>query len=171
MESERLAVLGAASLRYGPTICGGLACYFGEQPLEIRFWDPDPERLDLFDRFARYLFELNKTPHLLISTDDPREALDSADRLVIALEAHGALRYSDQADVELALGGVRKEYPKSGLILDLREDPTIPTPTEEDVRALPHDIMRFLRGDEWAYDFLREQAESPVKLWLQAGQR
>lgn len=160
MEAQRLTVLGAASLRYGPTVCGGLACYFGEQPLEVRFWDPEAERLDLFDRFARYLFILNKTPHLLISTDDPEEALFGADRVVLTLDEHPGEE-----------GPLRQRFPDGALVLDLREDPTILPPTEEEIRALPHDIMRFLRGDEYAYAFLREQASSPVKLWLQEGQR
>lgn len=164
-------MVGAASLRLGPTVCGGLASYFGEQPLEVRFWDADPERLDLFDRFARYLFELNKTPHLLMTTDDPHEAIFGADRIVISLDDHGAARYRPEATAETVVEGLRPAFPDGAQVLDLRGDTTILEPTEEEVRALPHDIMRFLRGDEWAYDFLREQVESPVKLWLQAGQR
>lgn len=171
MEPERLAVMGAASLRFGPAVCGGLATYFGEQPLEVRFWDPDPERLDLFDRFARYLFDLNKTPHLLISTEDPHEAIFGTDRIVIALDAHGATRYRLLATTERVVEELRPSFPDGAQVLDLRDDDSILEPTEEEVRALPHDIMRYLRGDDWAYAFLREQAESPVKLWLQAGQR
>lgn len=170
MEPERLAVLGAASLRYGPTVCGGLACYFGERPLEIRFWDPDPERLDLFDLFARYLFKLNKTPHLLISTENVEESLADVDRVVVALDEYGASRYRPGADVSEAVEALREEFPARAQVLDLRFDPTILAPTEEEVRALPHDIMRYLRGDDWAYEFLREQEGSPVKVWLQAGQ-
>ncbi len=171
MEPERLAVLGAASLRYAPTICAGLAIYFGEQPLEVRFWDADPERLDLFDRFARYLFELNKTPHLLMSTEDPHEAIFGSDRIVIALDDHGAERFLPDATSVTVVEALRLQFPDGAKVLDLRDDLAIPEPTEEEVRALPHDIMRYLRGDDWAYGFLREQAESPVKLWLQAGQR
>lgn len=171
MEPERLTVLGAASLRYGPTVCGGLAAYFGEQPLEITFWDPDPERLDLFDLFERYLFNLNKTPHRLISTGDPHEAIFGADRIVIALDDHGADRFVPDATSVTIIEALRLEFPDGAQILDLREHVSIPEPTEEEVRALPHDIMRYLRGDDYAYDFLREQASSPVKLWLQEGQR
>ncbi len=171
MEPERLTVLGAASLRYGPTICGGLACYFGEQPLEITFWDPDPERLDLFDLFARYLFTLNKTPHRLLSTADPHEAIFGADRIVLALDDHGADRFVPDATSVTVIEALRQEFPDGAQILDLREDDAIPEPTEEEIRALPHDIMRYLRGDDWAYGFLREQEESPVRRWLQAGQR
>lgn len=171
MEPERLTVLGAASLRYAPAVCGGLACYFGEQPLEIRFWDADPERLDLFDRFARYLFDLNKTPHLLISTDDPHEAIFGTDRVVIALDDYGAERYRPDATSVTVVEALRYEFPDGAKVLDIRESEAIPEPTVDVIRALPHDIMRYLRGDDWAYEFLREQAESPVKIWLQAGQR
>ena len=171
MEPERLTVLGAASLRCGPAVCGGLANYFGEKPLEVRFWDADPERLDLFDRFARYLFDLNKTPHLLLSTEDPHEALFGTDRIVVALDDHGADRYRADASSVTVVEALRDVFPDGARVLDLRDDPAVPEPSPEAVRALPHDIMRYLRGDDWAYGFLREQADSPVKLWLQAGQR
>lgn len=170
MEPERLAVIGAASLRYGPTICGGLAVYFGERPLEVRFWDGDPERLDLFDRFARYLFELNKTPHLLLTTDDPYEAIFGADRVVLALDDHGAERFREDATSVTIVEALRPSFPDGAMVLDLRDDPTIPEPTEEEVRALPHDIMRYLRGDDWAYALLRECEASPVKRWLLRGE-
>jgi len=163
---ERLTVIGAASVRYAPAICGGLACFFGERPLEIRFWDPDAERLDLFDRFARYLFKLNKTPHLLISTDDPAEAIFGADRIVIGLDAHGANLYREGADSDAAVALLAPSFPDGAAILDLRADPTIPEPDEDALRALPHMVMRYLHGDEYAYEFLQEQQSSPVKRWL-----
>lgn len=170
MEPERLTVLGAASLRFGPVVCGGLACYFGEQPLEIRFWDADLERLDLFDRFARYLFKLNKTPHLLMSTEDAKEALYGTDRVVIALDANCAEHYlGPEARVEDAMNALRPSIPDGAPVLDLwRAD--IPEPSEDEERALPHQMLRYLRGDEYAYEFLNLQATSPVKLWLQAAQ-
>lgn len=169
MEAQRLTVLGAASLRYGPTICGGLACYFGEHPLEIRFWDPDPERLDLFDLFARYLFKLNKTPHLLLSTVDPLEAIYGTDRVVVALDDHGAGRFQKEATPQQAVDALRPRFPDGAPVLDLRGDPTIPEPTEEEERALPHTIMRYLRGDEYAFEFLNEQENSPLRIWLLEG--
>lgn len=170
MEPERLTVLGAASLRFGPTVCGGLAVYFGERPLEVRFWDADPERLDLFDRFARYLFDLNKTPHRLLSTEDPHEAIFGTDRIVIALDDHGAESFRPEATSVTVVEALRREFPDGAQVLDLREDASIPEPTEGEIRALPHDIMRYLRGDDWAYAFLREQEGSPVKRWLMEGE-
>lgn len=170
MEPERLAVIGAASLRSGPTICGALAVYFGELPLEIRFWDGDPERLDLFDRFARYLFELNKTPHVLITTDDPHEAIFGTDRVVLALDDHGAESFRPDTTSVTIVEALRPEFPDGAPVLDLREDPSLPEPTEEQIRALPHDIMRYIRQDDWLYAFLRECENSTLKRWLQAGQ-
>ena len=166
MEPERLTVLGAGSLRFGPAVCGGLAVYFGERPLEVRFWDGDAERLDLFDRFARYLFDLNKTPHRLMSTEDPHEAIFGTDRVILTLDDHGAERFVPEATSVTIVEALRHEFPDGAPVLDLRENPEIPEPTVDQVRALPHDIMRYLRGDDWAYGFLREQAESPVKRWL-----
>lgn len=163
---ERLTVIGAASVRYGPTICGGLACFFGERPLEIRFWDPDTERLDLFDRFARYLFKLNKTPHLLISTDDPAEAIFGTDLIVMGLDEHGAELFQPGASPDDVLATLAPSFPDGVEVLDLRQDPSIAEPDEDALRALPHTIIRYLHGDEYAYEFLQEQQESPVRQWL-----
>ncbi len=166
---ERLTVLGAGSVQYGPAICGGLACFFGERPLEIRFWDPDPERLDLFDRFARYLFKLNKTPHLLMSTEDAAEAIFGADRIVIGLDQHGAEMAQPAGTAEEVIAFLRPSFPDGVAVLDLRRDASIPEPDEDALRALPHEIIRYLHGDEYAHDFLKEQQDSPVKQWLLNG--
>ena len=74
-------MLGIGNVRCAPAIVGSLSNYFGERPLEIRFWDADWERLDLFDRFARLCFHVSKCPHQLISTDESDEALDGAREL------------------------------------------------------------------------------------------
>jgi len=163
---ERLTVLGAGSVRYAPAICGGLACYFGERPLEIRFWDPDAERLDLFDRFARYLFKLNKTPHSLMSTDDATEAIFGTDRIVIALDEHSAELAKPSGSAEEVIALLRPSFPDGVAVLDLRLDASIPEPDEDALRALPHEIIRYLHGDEYAHDFLKEQQGSPVREWL-----
>ena len=81
-----------------PALIGSFATYFGERPLEIRFWDADAERLDLFDRFARLCFTVNKCSHRLVSTDDPKEALDSAGRVVIAVGGNCARKLIGPVD-------------------------------------------------------------------------
>src|SRR5687767_3239764 len=103
MGDIRLAILGGGSVRCTPKVVAALATYFGERPLEIVMWDSDGERLDLFDRFARYLFLMTSTPHRLISTTDPYEALQGADAVIFQVgvncaRKHRGKRY--ESDVE-----------------------------------------------------------------------
>jgi hypothetical protein len=38
--------------------------------------------------------------------------------------------------------------------------------SEGEKRAVPHQILRFLNGEEYVYALLREHADSPFKAWL-----
>lgn len=93
MKPLRLAVLGIGSVRCAPPIIGALASYFGDQDLEIRLYDEDAERLDLFDRLARRCFDVEKAKHLLVSMDDVSEALEGADMVILAVGENCARRY------------------------------------------------------------------------------
>src|SRR5579872_2570625 len=93
MEPERIAVLGAGSVRSMPAISSSLAAYFGERPLSVSLFDGDEERLDLFDRFCRILFTFNRAGHTLSSTLDPVEAMDGAERIILCVGQNCAVRY------------------------------------------------------------------------------
>ena len=41
-----------------------------------------------------------------------------------------------------------------------------PEPTEGERRGVPHQILRFLNGDEYPHQFLKEYASSPITVWL-----
>jgi hypothetical protein len=186
----RLAILGAGSVRCTPAVIGSLATYFGERPLEIRMYDADLERLDLFDRFARLCFIMAKNDHSLMSTTDSVECTEGADRVVLQVGENCARKYLKErhrmgiADlggeamieqaVEELLGTVSLEAevlslqrPEIEIPLDryyrlgwLRE------PSRADRQALPHQALRWIRGEEYTHDFLREHERSPFKTWL-----
>src|SRR5579862_3123007 len=88
-----VAILGAGSVRCTPAVVGSLATYFGERDLQIRMYDADMERLDLFDRFARLCFAMTKNGHGLISTVSADEAVVGADRVLLQIGENCARKY------------------------------------------------------------------------------
>ena len=186
----RVAILGAGSVRCTPAVIASLATYFGERPLEVRMFDADMERLDLFDRLARLCFIMTKSTHSLISTTDAAEASENAERVVLQVGENCARKYLKErhrmgiADlaaeamieqaVEEMLGGV----PGNAEILSLQR-PGIAIPrahyyrvdwTEEPTLgerfAFPHQALRWIRGEEYTHQFLRDHERFPLKAWL-----
>src|SRR5689334_604604 len=82
-EHMNLAILGAGSVRCSVPVIASIATYFGERPLDIRLYDADEERLDLFDRFARTVFAFNKNPHRVRTGIDAKELLEDVDRVIL----------------------------------------------------------------------------------------
>jgi len=175
-EVVKLCVLGAGSVRCMPAVIGSLATYFGERPLEVRFWDADAERLDLFDRFARFLFAFNKCDHRLLSTDDAAEALDGAGRLLLTVGKNCARKaLGSDGTVCKAVNDLVADIGGEVAVLSLIEVELRPDwqylewpapPTEAERRALPHRLLRYLHEDEYPHEFLKGFAESPLKRWM-----
>lgn len=179
MTTIKLAILGVGSIRCGVPVIASLATYFGERPLEIILFDPDEERLDLFDRFARLCFAMMKSTHTLRATTDIDEALVEVDRVILQMG-----RYSfDKARVASVepsywLRGRFARLPIATEILDLEEvavdlrQPVAITgewlvqPDKEFPYRVPLQILRWLNGEEYPFDVFREQERSPIKLWL-----
>ena len=174
MSAIRLTVLGAGSVRCAIPVIASLASYFGERPLEISFWDADEERLDLFDRFARLCFLLTDSTHTLKSTTNLSEALAQYDRILLetgrncvakggkATSDHmfDLLSLTDAPLLSLSNQVVRLPYS----FAELRDWP--PALTDLERLGLPHQILRFLNGEEYPYSSIREYDRSPIKQWL-----
>ncbi len=187
-EHVKIAVLGAGSVRCMPPVISALATYFGERPLEIRLYDSDEERLDLMDRFARHCFHFNDATHEVLYRPDPKEALEGADRIILQVGRNCARKYlrvpyaeaSNQGDklVIRTLDALLDDLPPEVDVLSLqRMSVKVPLafyrrldwpgePTDEDLRWLPHQILRWIKSEEQIYKFLEEQEEAPLKLWL-----
>lgn len=184
----KLTILGAGSVRCAPPVISSLATYFGERPIEVRLYDADEERLDLMDRLARHCFRLNKANHTVLFRTDPKEALEEADRIVLMVGRNCArkfqrVRYSEgrpQGDelTTKTLSSLMELAPSEADVLSLqRKSIEVPLsfyrrmdwpgePTDESMRWLPHQILRWVRAEEPMFDFLKEQQESPFKSWL-----
>ena len=191
MEAHQLAVMGAGNVRCAIPVIVSLATYFGERPLEIRFFDSDEERLDLFDRFARTCFAASRSTHSLISTTDAAEALDGADRVILQVGENCARKYLkermrqgfaplDRAGlieqaVELMLGTL----PAGARVLSLMRGDIIlpigtfeldgwPAPMPEAQRPnVPHVALRFIKGEDYLNELFKEAEKSPLKGWLE----
>ena len=173
-----------------PPIVGSLSTYFGERPLEMRFWDADEERLDLFDRFARLCFTFNKCGHGLISTTDPDEAVEGASRVILAIGENCARKYlsgqgslmghgeTDEVLIRRTTSQVTEKADVEASVFSMIDvEPTRPDwvqvdwpePDERELMAFPHQVLRFLSGGEYPHAFLREYLDFPLKGWLARG--
>lgn len=175
MESLRLAVLGVGSMRSGPATMAALAGFFGERPLDIRLHDADPERLDLVDRLARTFFGVEMAEHGLRFSEEPEEMLDGADAVIFALGRNHARRRGldpEAASAELAAlvppGARVLRVQEASVPLDAVADGGPFAPLDRETRsAMPHQILRWLSGEEIPYEILAAGVESPVRRWLE----
>jgi hypothetical protein len=191
MQPERIAVLGAGSVRCMPAIAGSLAAFFGERPLDVRLFDGDEERLDLFDRFCRVLFTFNRAGHTLSATLDPVEAMDEAERIVLCVGQNCAVRYFRAARkggvatglglglvdqmIEVLAASIPDRVEVLSLLGDQHSVPLPhyrrldwpPEPSGAVRAATPHQILRFLNGEEYPHALLSSAADSPLKAWLE----
>lgn len=185
MQDRRITVLGIGSLQSGPSIVGALATYFGERPIEVGFYDPDPERLELLVRFANTAFSANKAGHLLIAFSDPDEAVEEASQVIVSIDRFGTATLLDMppskvADkhVSKAVAQLIRNVPDQAKILaivprsvslpgriDRRTEPLAELDVETR-RSLPHQILRWIRGEDYLFEFFAEHEGSRLRDWL-----
>lgn len=164
----RLAVLGIGSVRCAPPIIGALAGYFGERELEVRLYDEDGERLDLFDRLARRCFDAEECHHRIVATTDPFEALEGADLVILAIGENSARKFLRRQRVEVpappeaespvdrsrsmprseaieaALGSIMRAIPDGAPVLSLMRDVSL----EANSDLTPSDWLAPLNAEE-----------------------
>lgn len=191
MSAVHLAILGAGSVRCSVPVMACLATYFGERPLEITLYDSDEERLDLVDRYARLCFLTTKSTHNLKSTVDYKEALEGADKVVVQIEENCARKFLKEnrrqgfADlvpaslIEQAVDDLVRDIPFTVPVLSLIPDPIVyprdvyqcegwpPELTEAEEVVLPHQILRWIRSDEYPYQILDANEHAPLRAWLE----
>lgn len=227
MRERVVVVLGAGNLRCGPVVLASLAKWHPDDLVDIRLWDANEERLDLFDRLLRELLDHADTEHGVQSSSDARELLEGATDVIFTVHEdcarrltglHGATLYvpdesstesqvrgdpnkpthpeslSPQTRVILsspanvsepresvvtkALAELLQSVPNSARVLSLQRGVPLPTerqhewldwPAEvpENVLPLvPHQILRWLQGDESIDALLQSSSTSPITTWL-----
>lgn len=186
MKPLRLVVLGIGSVRCAPPLIAALASYFGERDLEVRLYDEDAERLDLFDRLARRCFLIEESKHTLLAFDDAFEALEDADLVIVTLGENSARRFLKTHQVSTPRGdpipsvaaALIDRVPEEAAILSLvpglfmGADRSItnldwpPEPSMEERRAIPHQVLRWIRSEESVHGLIDEHRQSQVKRWL-----
>ena len=171
-----------------PPVISALSTYAGERPLEIRLYDADEERLDLMDRLARHCFHTSNSTHDVRYRPDPIEALEDVDRIVLMVGRNCARKFmrvkftgvSTQDDVMIssALTALLAHAPSEADILSLqRKSVKVPVnfyrrmdwpgePTDEELRWMPFQILRWIKGEEVMYKFFDAEENSPFKSWL-----
>lgn len=185
MRPLRVTLLGSGNIATSVTLVASLATYFGEQPLELLFWDADEERADLFDRFARLCFTVARSAHTLETFGDPKEALEGCDRVLVAVDENGARKYlkgtpeAQMPDrVEVCVDRLLQHVPESVPVLDLvgavspmrnqtfRPEGWPAPPDDQQLQTRPHQVLRWIRGEEYVNDLLARHEQSPLKAWL-----
>lgn len=190
MEPIQITVLGAGSVRCATPVVATLASYFGERPIEVALYDPDEERLDLFARLAKVCCTVSDNRYPIRITTEADEALEGAHIAILCLDDNGAQVYQraagrlgkqDPIDSDLfadALSEILGFLQPDAELLSLL-DPGIripkptyyrldwpPEPSPEERAALPHQVLRWIKGDEYPHDLMRFYERSPLKAWL-----
>lgn len=167
IEPRRLVVLGIGNLDVGPFVVGALATYFGERPFDVVLYDKDAEKLELFGRFAQVAFQFNRTPHDLMVTTDLAEAIASVWRLVVCLPIPYEQEIEDLASEFQTVCVIRPVGTNYGdLMTNAAIVAEVPRLDREERRAMPHQILRWVRGEDYLHEFFREHEASPIKSWL-----
>lgn len=171
----RIAVLGIGNLSHGISIIFSLANYFGERPVEILLWDSDEERLDLFGTLARKCFHYTQNPNLLKTTSDADEVFEfDPDRWIVIQDARSVKKavHSTQRILKPFI-----ERIPQGMVLNLMDQP-VPwlgeslrvewrsTQQEMPPSSIPHQILRWINGEDHLVIALQVFEESPLHQWL-----
>ena len=174
-----LAIIGAGSLRHSPAVIASLANYFGERELRIRLYDPIPERLELFGLLAQHCLVNSVSSMDIESFEYPEEALHKADLVIIQVDQDSARKFAPEASLEAALSQMLVALPDEAEVLSLLgEEVSLPlaryqvlnwpeVQDDEYRRAMPHQVLRWVRKEDSIHAYLSEFERSPLKLWLE----
>lgn len=172
MEQASVAVLGVGDLRHGPPVLAALATYFGERPLEVVLYDPSPEILDAMHRLARAFFKVSDARHAIVSTTDLDEAIGLADRYVVCDAARpeplpDLSELTMEASIPAPSSASALERDRTGgEILALPHGEWPPELTAAERAAMPLQILRWIRLEDWPWEPLLNQQAAPVKAFL-----
>lgn len=188
MGSTPLTILGAGSVQYAPAVIGSLASYYGERPLDVRLFDADEERLDLFDRLARLVFEGTSVDHSVKASEYPDEALEDSLLVVLSVDENCARKFlrrerlevpaDPEEAIQAAVDHLVPMIPDDALVLSLMpSNVTVsrdtyyrlawpPSIDANGMLAIPMQVLRWLNDEEMFYPLIEDNERSPFKQWL-----
>jgi hypothetical protein len=177
-----MTILGAGSIDLAPSVIAVLANYFGERPFEICLWDADDERLDLMCRFARTCCAVTKSLHVITATSDLDEALERIDLAINIVDDNCALKHCVATGQETpsleAIDETRKhlaalpEIDESRVISIQTHSPkvfrneAIYQSNAKEPFELALQVLRWSKGEEYPFEFLKAHDNTPFKGWL-----
>ena len=186
MNSTNIVLLGAGNVRCSPPALSSLAqCSLGEN-VDLKLWDADEERLDLFDRLARHLFDAKDSQVRILASSDLAEMLEGAHIVIIQLGSSCARKYLQSVDlapddaVAQALSRIAPSVPDEAHVASLlpphRHVPFAhakklhwPRELDEKHRAeVLFQVLRVLNGEDSVYPLLKANEESPLVSWIQS---
>lgn len=168
MEQGSVAVLGVGELGFGPPVLAALATYFGERPLEVVLYDENEEILDAMHRLARSFFKVSDARHAILSTTDLDEAIRLADRYIVCDAApilppdSAPFGFLEEPGPEIEMETTRPRGP----ILALPYGAWPPALTPAERAAMPLQILRWIRLEDWPWEPLQTHGRAPVKAFL-----
>jgi len=172
-ERAKIAVIGAGNLSHAPAVFATLAHWNAEKPLDIWLWDGDAEMLEVFYMLAQTCLFATRSTHRLYPTLDPTEALEHAEKIVVALGERGCVRFAGAgADpVGAAYRRLQLLFPddaRVGCVIEPTLDgadsvPLIPGgETVSDALRM----LRYINGEDSIWDLLNPNATNRLRDWL-----
>ena len=196
-EAPKIAIIGCGSLRLGAPV---IASVFAAKPptgTVIHLTDPEPERLDLFERLARMLTSELKSETLILADDNSSEAIRGATHVALCFglgrkkarlsewESSGASltpelrelaraillndifehindRLAQSAEPMTLVNFVRPIQLTSQLLSKAARHVRGPELADEERVPKAHEILRWIKGDEYVHDLLKGRTDTEV---------
>lgn len=229
MRERVVVVLGAGNLRCGPPVAASLATWGPDDIVNIRLWDANEERLDLFDRLLRACLDREGTAHNVRASSNFDEELDGATDVIFCVHEDCARRTlgrkqpilfvpaeptslvdqvrgdpnkptspellsqltheilstpldetgNREEAISKAVSALLDSVPERARILSLEREVELPTRREytamewpsaipeRDLPLVPHQVLRWILGEDSLSSLLYDATESPLNQWLE----
>lgn len=147
-------------------------------------YDPIAERLELFESLAQHCLVNGVLSNVVEAVYEPEEALAEADFVIIQLDLDSAAKFTsmDPSSEFLVSEALEKMlatlHPDSDVLSLLGDSVELPLdryqvlnwppePDEEYRRAMPHQVLRWVRREDSIGPYLDLYERSPLKQWLE----
>ena len=130
MSRRSLALIGAGSVRCCPSVLASIAALSALEDLDIRLYDANQERLDLYFQLAGTIMDLSDREHDVFRRPVLEEALDKADVVILTLNEDCSRRMTGKSAAMVYLPSEIEEEETPSWPLEYG-DINRPTPFEE----------------------------------------